>query len=99
MSEKNLSAVNQSFEQGGMMVIEQMRNMFFNKWNKKLENLQMNVRQILDYKVDELGYETRQEDTEKELEEMKKFRDSILEKLKRLGLASVQKDQYEESQE
>ena len=91
--------MNQSFEQGGMMVIEQMRNMFFNKWNKKLENLQMNVRQILDYKVDELGYETRQEDTEKELEEMKKFRDSILEKLKRLGLASVQKDQYEESQE
>jgi hypothetical protein len=46
--------------------------------------------------VDEIGYDNRLEEAEKEVEEIKKFRENIIQKLKKLGLHSIQKEEYDD---
>jgi hypothetical protein len=53
------SAVLRNGEANGQQIalIEKMRELFFERWSKRLEQLDNNIRLTLDYRIDEMGYD------------------------------------------
>ncbi len=95
------SAVLRNGEANGQQIalIEKMRELFFERWSKRLEQLDNNIRLTLDYRIDEMGYDQRMRDASAEVQQIERFREELLQRLRRLGLASVQPEAFLELQE